>query len=93
MPQTYDADDMRIEMEEELATAQDDLAAEIAAHKRTARSLAWYKDRVNMLQREQARMRDPERTLVCDIIANCALLPDPNGTRYGTPNAESEASQ
>ncbi|MCA8917258.1 MAG: hypothetical protein KDB90_17840 [Planctomycetes bacterium] len=43
----------------------------------------WYKRRVEMLQQEQTRMRDPERTLVCDILANCALLPDPNGERYG----------
>jgi hypothetical protein len=28
-------------------------------------------------------MRDPERTLVCDILANGTLLPDPNGERYG----------
>lgn len=28
-------------------------------------------------------MRDPERTLVCDILANAALLPDPKGLRYG----------
>jgi len=43
----------------------------------------WYKKRVDMLGREQRRMRDPERTLVCDILANGQLLPDPNGERYG----------
>lgn len=32
-------------------------------------------------------MRDPERTIVCDIIANGQLLPDPNNTRYGTHNS------
>lgn len=48
MPQTYDSDDCRLELEAELATAQDDLAAEIKAHKRTAKSLAWYRDRVDM---------------------------------------------
>lgn len=90
MPQTYDSDDCRLEMEAELATARDDLAAEIKAHKRTVKSLAWYRDRVDMLQREQSRMRDPERTLVCDIIANCALLPDADGARYGTPNIQAE---
>jgi hypothetical protein len=68
MPQTYDSDDCRLEMEAELATARDDLAAEIKAHKRTAKSLAWYRDRVDMLQREQSRMRDPERTLVCSAL-------------------------
>jgi hypothetical protein len=28
-------------------------------------------------------MRDPERTIVYDIIANGAMLPDPEGKRYG----------
>ena len=47
-----------------------------------ANEVKFYKRRVEMLQREQKRMRDPERTLVCDIIANCQLLPDPNEKRY-----------
>jgi len=46
MPGTYDKDDMRIEMEEEIATLNDDLAAEIAAHKACAKKVAklqdWY---------------------------------------------------
>ena len=53
-----------------------------------ARRLAFYQRRVELLEREQRRMRDPERTLVCDILANGQLLPDPTGKRYGTPNAE-----
>jgi len=28
-------------------------------------------------------MKDPERQIVCDILANNTLLPDPNGRRYG----------
>jgi hypothetical protein len=28
-------------------------------------------------------MRDPERQIVCDILANNSLLPDPSGVRYG----------
>jgi hypothetical protein len=43
----------------------------------------FYQRRCNMLQAEQRRMRDPERTLVCDILANGQLLPDPHGKRYG----------
>lgn len=46
-------------------------------------SLDFYKRRVQLLEREQHRMRDPERTLVCDILANGQLLPDPHGKRYG----------
>jgi|GEM_PF-4265094 len=48
---------------------------------RTSRD--FYQRRCNMLQAEQKRMRDPERTLVCDILANGQLLPDPHGKRYG----------
>lgn len=50
-------------------------------------SLDFYKRRVQLLEREQHRMRDPERTLVCDILANGQLLSDPHGKRYGQ-NAE-----
>ncbi len=34
------------------------------------RSLEWYKKRTNMLQCWQSLMRDPERKIVCDILAN-----------------------
>ncbi len=40
MPQTYDAEDRRIELEQALATARDDLKAEVAAHKSAVRMLA-----------------------------------------------------
>lgn len=43
----------------------------------------FYECRCNLLQKVQKHMRDPERTLVCDILANGTLLPDPNGERYG----------
>ena len=46
-------------------------------------SVRFYCARCDMLIREQSRMRDPERQIVCDILANGALLPDPQGTRYG----------
>jgi len=38
--------------------------------------------KLDLLQKNQKYMRDPERTLVCDIIANGQLLPDPEGKRY-----------
>jgi len=61
------------------------IQAELA---REIRSRQWYQHRVDMLQCEQHRMRDPERTLVCDIIANGTLLPDPDGKRYGTVSSK-----
>lgn len=47
------------------------------------KSLNFYKQRCELLQQVQKYMRDPERTIVCDILANNALLPDPEGKRYG----------
>lgn len=47
------------------------------------RSRDFYRRRCDLLQEWQSRMRDPERTLVCDVLANGLTLPDPNGTRYG----------
>jgi predicted helicase len=43
----------------------------------------FYKSRCELLEKVQKYMRDPERTIVCDILANNALLPDPKGERYG----------
>ncbi len=39
--------------------------------------------KLDMLGALQHLMRDPERTLVCDVLANGQLLPDPDGSRYG----------
>ena len=47
------------------------------------KSLNFYKQRCELLQQVQKYMRDPERTIVCDILANNSLLPDPEGKRYG----------
>ena len=38
--------------------------------RRQKSSLEFYKTRCDALQRVQARMRDPERKMVCDILAN-----------------------
>ncbi len=50
---------------------------------RLENSLRFYKSRCELLQKVQIHMRDPERTIVCDILANNSLLPDPKRTRYG----------
>lgn len=47
-------------------------------------SLKFYKDRVNMLQCWQSSMRDPERKIVCDILANGFTLT----TKEEVDNAE-----
>ena len=38
-------------------------------------SLAFYRRRCELLQQWQSNMRDPERTIVCDILANGQTLP------------------
>lgn len=43
----------------------------------------FYRKRIMLLECEKYRMREPELTLVCDILANGALLPDRDGSRYG----------
>lgn len=43
----------------------------------------FYKSRCELLQKTQKYMRNPERIIVCDILANNTLLPDPEGKRYG----------
>ena len=57
-----------------------DLAVQLARAEDKAR---WAMRRLELLLAEQRRFRDPERTILCDIIANGALLPDPDGKRYG----------
>lgn len=59
---------------------QDELVDHCKALKRQHE---WRGSRLDLLARVQNHMRDPERTLVCDILANGQLLPDPHGKRYG----------
>lgn len=51
-----------------------DIAAELAHRdieiKQLAQSCAFYQRRCNALQAVQSKMRDPERKVVCDILAN-----------------------
>ncbi len=54
-----------------------------AAMRIIAERLKTYDNKLRLLAKEQHRMRDPERTLLCDIIANGQLLPDRDGSRYG----------
>jgi hypothetical protein len=66
-----------IELDKEIQQIQDKQI------KRLENSLRFNKSRWELLQKVQIYMRDPERTIVCDILANNSLLPDPKGTRYG----------
>jgi hypothetical protein len=48
--------------------------------------------RLHRLQQENAQFREPERTLLCDLLANGTLLPDPDGKRYGVQPADGEVA-
>lgn len=78
---------------ERLAALDEACYANEAAEKeleQLRQSLAFYKRRCDLLQAWQSSMRDPERTLVCDVLANGQTLsPAVAGNRYGamTPNA------
>lgn len=53
---------------------------------RLERTVDFYKRRYDQLQLVQRRMRDPERTMVCDILANGHLLHESIcGDRYEVP--------
>ena len=56
----------------------------IIDHLEAAESSAeWHKRRWMALQMHQTKMREPERTIVCDIIANGELMhPTVAGNRY-----------
>ena len=52
---------------------------------------AFYKNRVELLHKWQSKMRDPERTLVCDILANGQIWHDES--RYTPQTSKPEPSE
>ena len=55
-------------------------------------SVAWHQRRWMALQAHQMKMREPERTIVCDIIANGELIhPTVAGDRYAVKDALEES--
>lgn len=55
-------------------------------------SVAWHQRRWMALQRHQTKMREPERTMVCDIIANGELMhPTVAGDRYAVKKTQEES--
>ena len=55
-------------------------------------SMAWHRRRWMALQMHQAKMREPERTMVCDILANGELMhPTVAGDRYAIKDALEES--
>lgn len=81
-PKPGEDDDSESVLRELSATLVDRSPERHKAIERTLSSLAFYRKRCELLQRTQVRMRDPERTLVCDILANGQLLGPVDGLRY-----------
>lgn len=80
MPDAYTADQMRAYVDADRTMRA--LAAPAVADKQLADaldSLAFYRRRCELLQSWQSKMRDPERTIVCDILANGQILRGPDG--------------
>jgi hypothetical protein len=46
------------------------LPADLDLVEKLTRKVEWYSKRANILQHWQSLMRDPERKIVCDILAN-----------------------
>ena len=55
-------------------------------------SVAWHRRRWMALQMHQTKTREPERTMVCDILANGELMhPTVAGDRYAIKDALEES--
>lgn len=67
---------------------QPDMLANLAEN--LTRSRDFYKRRVQLLERNQHRFREPERTILVDALANAQFLPDPDGSRYGKTGLDTE---
>lgn len=61
--------------------------------KKALSSRDFYRRRCDLLQGWQSKMRDPERTIVCDILANGQTLPPGHaGDRYKVPAVEVQSA-
>ena len=73
-----EAIDMAVDMIERLEAAES--------------SVVWHRRRWMALQMHQMKMREPERTMVCDILANGELMhPTVAGDRYAIKDALEES--
>ena len=55
-------------------------------------SVVWHRRRWMALQMHQTKMREPERTMVCDILANGELMhPTVAGDRYTVKDTQEES--
>ena len=77
----------------DLLRERDELRAQVEALSKDLSdakdSAAWHARRTSLLQSLQSTMQEPERTIVCDVLANGHLLQGPDGNpdqqRYAAP--------
>ncbi|MFM7011882.1 MAG: hypothetical protein ACKO0Z_21560 [Betaproteobacteria bacterium] len=70
----FEAADEIDNLEREVEQLRSRVAELEESEKSLKSSLNFYKTRCDLLQRMQSNMRDPERQVVCDILANGMLL-------------------
>jgi len=76
----------------EIGEAIDAAASLIVRLELAESSVAWHRRRWMALQMHQTKMRDPERTMVCDILANGELMhPTVAGDRYAIKDTQEES--
>ena len=76
----------------EIGEAIDAAIAMIERLEAAESSVAWHRRRWMALQMHQTKMREPERTMVCDILANGELMhPTVSGDRYAIKDAMEES--
>lgn len=75
----------------EIESARAALLAHAGDYDEQKRQADFYRRRCNALQKWQSWMRDPERTVVCDILANGNTLPPGiAGNRYAAQKGRGE---
>ena len=81
------------EMRQSLGAVQPEEVSELLDRLEEAESsVAWHQRRWMALQMHQKKMREPERTMVCDIIANGELLhPTVAGDRYAVKDTQEKS--
>ena len=85
-------DDLSMPDPREIGEAIDAAVEMVERFEAAESSVAWHQRRWMALQMHQKKMREPERTMVCDIIANGELMhPTVAGDRYAVKKTQEES--
>ena len=82
------SDDALLPTTKEISEAIDAAVEMLERLEAAESSVVWHRRRWMALQMHQMKMREPERTMVCDILANGELMhPTVAGDRYAIKDA------